>query len=441
MRVAQPFQEPAALAACGAAAQTAPPPAGSRTGPRRKGRKGQTLNATRWIMLIALTSARFAVGFQIVSVASVTVHLQGAFDIDHAGVGTLASLYLLPGLLLAIPAGWLGFRFGDRTMVLVSLVLMVVGGCIATIAVDPVMLGAGRIVAGSGGVMMIVLNNKMIADWFDSRTIVTAMAVMMSGFALGIGLGMVVHVFFADLAGWPAAQWSTAAMAAIAFLLTLTIYRDPPPEHVYRNSGGVPDGPPRFRIERPEVVLICLAGLIWALYNASYLSFLTYGPGVLGGRNVDAQTAGWIMALGNWLAIGAMPIGGWLADRFRSPGMMVLVGGVVLGVAEIGLAISSVPLLSALAFGIFGAMPAAIIAALPGQVLKPASRSAGVGIFYIWFFAGGAVLPPLGGLARDMTGLLVAPMAVAVCFIVLALIVYAIFRAVQSAGRPVVVPA
>ena len=68
------------------------------------------MNATRWIMLIALTSARFAVGFQIVSVASVTVHLQGAFDIDHAGVGTLASLYLLPGLLLAIPAGWLGFQ-------------------------------------------------------------------------------------------------------------------------------------------------------------------------------------------------------------------------------------------------------------------------------------------------------------------------------------------
>ncbi len=392
-------------------------------------------------MLIALTSARFAVGFQIVSVASITIHLQAAFDIDHTEVGTLASLYMLPGLFLAIPAGWLGFRFGDRTMVLFSLTLMVIGGCVGTLSVDPVMLGAGRMVAGCGGVIMIVLNNKMIADWFDSRTIVTAMAVMMSGFSLGIGLGLVAHVYFADLAGWPAAQWSTAILAGIAFLVTWLVYRDPPPEHVHRATGGVPDGPPRFRIARQEIVWICLAGLIWALYNASYLSFLTYAPGVLDGRAIDPQEAGWILALGNWLAIAAMPIAGWLADRFKAPGIMVVVGSLMLAIAELALAVSSMPLLAALAFGLFGGMPAAIIASLPGQVLRPSSRSAGVGIFYIWFFAGGAVLPPLGGLARDMTGLLVAPMAVAVSFVALALLVYAVFRIVLAAGRPAAVPA
>lgn len=392
-------------------------------------------------MLIALTSARFAVGFQMVSIASVTIHLQAAFDLDHTEVGTLASLYLLPGLFLAIPAGWLGFRFGDRTMVLVSLTLMVIGGCIGTLSVDPVMLGAGRIVAGCGGVMMIVLNNKMIADWFEPGTIITAMAVMMAGFALGIGLGMVAHVYFASLAGWPAAQWSTAILSALAFLVTWLIYRDPPPEFVHRATGGVPDGPPRFRIGRQEAVWICLAGLIWALYNASYLSFLTYAPGVLDGRAIDPQAAGWILALGNWLAIAAMPAGGWLADRFGTPGILVLIGSLMLAIAELALAISSMPLLAALAFGLFGGMPAAIIASLPGQVLRPASRSAGVGIFYIWFFLGGAVLPPLGGLARDMTGLLVAPMAVAVSFIAMALLVYVVFRLVVAAGRPAAVRA
>lgn len=392
-----------------------------------------TLN--RWIMLVALTTARFAVGFQMVSVASVTIHLQAAFGIDHTAVGTLASLFLLPGLFLAIPAGWLGFRYGDRFMVLVSLTLMTVGGCISTLSIDPVMLGIGRLAAGCGGVIMIVLNNKMIADWFDSRTIVTAMAVMMSGFALGIGLGMLVHVYLADLAGWPAAQWSTAAVAAFAFVITLLVYRDPPPEHVYRATGGAPSGPPRFRIGRQEAVWICLAGVIWALYNASYLSFLTYAPGVLDGRRVDAQEAGIILALGNWLAIGAMPLGGWLADRFRAPGLMILGGSIFLAVSELALAVAPMPLLAALGFGIFGGMPAAIIASLPGQVLQPASRSAGVGIFYIWFFAGGAVLPPLGGLARDLTGELVAPMAVAVAFLLLALLLYGVFRIVLAGGR------
>lgn len=388
-------------------------------------------------MLGALTVARFAVGFQIVAIASVTTHLQAAFELDHAAVGTLASLYLLPGLFLAIPAGWLGFRFGDRFMVLVSLSLMALGGCIATVSVDPLMLAAGRIVAGCGGVIMVVLNNKMIADWFDSRTIITAMAVMMSGFALGIGLGMLGHVYLADLAGWPAAQWSTAALAGLAFLLTLKVYRDPTPEHVHRATGGVPSGPPRFRIGRQEAGWICLAGVIWALYNASYLSFLTYAPGVLDGRGVDPRSAGWMLALGNWLAIGAMPLGGLMADRLRAPGLIILIGGLLLVVAEIALAVAPMPLLAALAFGLFGGIPAAIIASLPGQVLQPASRSAGVGIFYIWFFAGGALLPPLGGLARDLTGALVAPMAVAAAFIVLALLLYGLFRIVLARAQPV----
>lgn len=395
------------------------------------------MSDNRWIMLGALTVARFAVGFQIVAIASVTTHLQAAFDLDHAAVGTLASLYLLPGLFLAIPAGWLGFRFGDRFMVLVSLSLMALGGCIATVSVDPLMLAAGRIVAGCGGVIMVVLNNKMIADWFDSGTIITAMSVMMSGFALGIGLGMLGHVYLADLAGWPAAQWSTAALAGLAFLFTLKVYRDPTPEHVHRATGGVPLGPPRFRIGRQEAGWICLAGVIWALYNASYLSFLTYAPGVLDGRGVDPRSAGWMLALGNWLAIGAMPLGGLMADRLRAPGLIILIGGLLLVVAEVALAVAPMPLLAALAFGLFGGIPAAIIASLPGQVLQPASRSAGVGIFYIWFFAGGALLPPLGGLARDLTGALVAPMAVAAAFIVLALLLYGLFRIVLARAQPV----
>src|SRR5687767_16023727 len=121
---------------------------------------------TRWMVLGVLAFARIAMGFQFQAVASVAPFLVDEFSIDYASIGTLIGLYLLPGIVLALPGGWLGRRFGEKRMVLAGLALMTAGGVISALGTSYAMLVAGRAITGVGVVLQFVLMTKMLSDWF-----------------------------------------------------------------------------------------------------------------------------------------------------------------------------------------------------------------------------------------------------------------------------------
>ncbi len=96
-------------------------------GNRRLKERGGGLR-NRWVMLAVLTTARLAMGFQFQSVGSTSPFLVADLGIDYASVGFLIGLYLLPGVVLALPGGFIGQRFGDKRVVVTGLVLMFIGG-------------------------------------------------------------------------------------------------------------------------------------------------------------------------------------------------------------------------------------------------------------------------------------------------------------------------
>lgn len=49
-------------------------------------------------------------------------------------------------------------------------------------------------------------------------------------------------------------------------------------------------------------------------------------------------------------------------------------------------------------------LPAGALMVLPGELLLPQNRAAGMGIFFTWYYAGLAVLTPIGGILRDASG-------------------------------------
>jgi MFS family permease len=67
-----------------------------------------------------------ATGFQFQSVGSAAKMLMLDLGIDYSEIGMLLGAYLLPGVIVAFPAGMLGRRFRDKTLGLVGLSLMVV---------------------------------------------------------------------------------------------------------------------------------------------------------------------------------------------------------------------------------------------------------------------------------------------------------------------------
>ncbi len=68
----------------------------------------------RWLVLGALYLARTAMGFQFQAIAAVSPLLVRELAIDLALLGTLIGVWMLPGIVVAIPGGMLGRRFGDK---------------------------------------------------------------------------------------------------------------------------------------------------------------------------------------------------------------------------------------------------------------------------------------------------------------------------------------
>ena len=63
---------------------------------------------------------------------------------------------------------------------------------ISAAAAGPAGIGIGRSVAGVGAVAMIVLQNKIIADWFTGRRFMWAISVSVAAYPIGVGLAQLV---------------------------------------------------------------------------------------------------------------------------------------------------------------------------------------------------------------------------------------------------------
>ena len=129
-------------------------------------------------MLAVLFLARTAMALQFQTVASAGPFLIDALAIDFASLGALIGLYMLPGVVIALPGGMLGQRFGAKRVVLVGLALMAIGGVVMGLGSSFAMAAAGRIISGTGAVLLTVLISKMVTDWFAGREIVTAMSIV-----------------------------------------------------------------------------------------------------------------------------------------------------------------------------------------------------------------------------------------------------------------------
>ena len=110
--------------------------------------------------------------------ASVDDNLVVAFGLDYAAIGLLIGLFMAPGLVLALPAGFAGGCASDRALAGLGLLALAMGGIVSGTAADGWAIGLGRVLAGAGFLFMTLYFTKMVADWFVGREIATAMAIL-----------------------------------------------------------------------------------------------------------------------------------------------------------------------------------------------------------------------------------------------------------------------
>lgn len=380
-------------------------------------------------MLAVLYAVRTVMGFQFQTVGSTAPSLLPSLGIDNAQLGLLIGLYLLPGLPIALPGGMIGQKFGAKRVALAGLVLMVIGGVIIAMVPDYKAAIAGRLIAGTGGVLLNVMLAKLTADWFSGGNMTTAMAILVSSWALGIALGLMFDHGIAARFGWPAVQWLAAGLAVAALLSMLTIYRDPP--HV----AAAPTAGFSLGLTRYELGMAALAGAIWSAYNAGYIILVSFVPAFFATRGFSADAANWIASLLGWLAIAMVPVGGYLIDRVGRINLMMTIGFVATAAGIVAMLFSPVPVAWLIVIALACSLPSGAIMTLPVRELRPEVRAAGMGIYYMLYYAGMGVFPPLAGMARDRTGSTDAPLLCAATMFGLALVLLGGFMLGQRRRR------
>ena len=375
---------------------------------------------SRWLALGVLTLARAAMGFQFQSAASVSPLLVRDLGIDYAEAGFLIGVFMLPGIALALPGGLLGNRFGDKRVVLAGLALMAVGGVVSGMSESYAGLVTGRVMAGIGAVLLNVLMSKIVTDWFAGREIVLAMAIFVNSFPLGIGLALFLLGRLGEAAGWQVCFLATAVIACAALLLVAAAY------HKHPNDGS--GGPGEMgRLSRREAGLVCLAGLIWGIYNGAFTIMSTFAPIFLTGAGLSLGEAGFIVGVTTWLIVVSIQVGGVIGQRWGHADILMMAGVGVWGVCLLLLP-SIAPVAMLLAMGAFQGLPIGIIVSLPARVLRATSRGTGMGLFYTWLYLGHSGLPPIAGALQDWGRDPALPLYFAGLLVLAILPVYALFR-------------
>ena len=158
--------------------------------------------ASRWFILAVLFAARFALGYQFQSAGSVAPFLIRDLGIGYTQVGLLVGGFILPGIAISLPSGFLGRRFGDKSVVMAGMALMVLGGGIASFAQSYPVILFGHLLAGVGGAILIVLMSKMLADWFADKELFLGNAIFIVGWPVGIAAGQATQSWLAEHQSW-----------------------------------------------------------------------------------------------------------------------------------------------------------------------------------------------------------------------------------------------
>jgi MFS family permease len=385
----------------------------------------------RWNVLITLFTVRLSMAFQFQSVASLSPAIMKEYGVGLGDIGLLISLYLAPGIAFVLPGGEVGGRFGDKRVVLVGLVLMMVGGLLMALAPSWHWQVAGRIGAGIGGVVLNVLMSKMVTDWFAGKEIATAMAIFVNSWPAGIALCLFLLPVIAAAKGVAAALLLTTAFCAFGFILLAVLYTTP------TQPGSTATLPAVAWPRPPAIRAMVVAGTIWGLFNAALGMVFGFGTVLLVERGWSLAAAGSATSLILWIVSLSVPFGGVLADRTGKHVEIMLIGFALFAAALLMATRTGAVIPAFVALGLVGGLSAGPIMSLPARVLTPPVRAVGMGIHFTLFYLFVVAAPIVAGVLSNQIGTAAAAFDFGAFMLALCFPAYWVFVRLAPRARPV----
>ena len=358
-----------------------------------------------WFLLIFAWATNFVIriGFSAL-LPSIIAELQ----LSYARAGLLASAFFYAYVLMQLPAGLLGDRFGRRRI----LVLGLLGGALAAgltgLAGSFATLFAARALTGAFQGTLFSNDRAIIATVTPPDRIGLGQGVSFSGPGLGLTFGLVIGGLLVEVLPWRTVVMLFGIGPIVAALLIVRYV--PPP---VRSTARVPLGR-RLRSLFANGPL-CALGLVSFCAIADQFTLATWAPLFFNEVGVaDLGRAGSYAALQGIAASLGMVVSGWAHDRLveRGYGSKTAIVAGLIGLALSMLAMAaaitqrSIPGLAVVLFlaaffcwSIWGAFYA-----LLARLVREDELGTAFGLSNSIGFIGAVVAPTATGWVRDLTG-------------------------------------
>lgn len=390
----------------------------------------------RWVVLvlmIVVTSIgmmSFAAPFALLPVWIKELGL------SKADAGLLSGLWYLPGIVIAMPAGWAFDRLPPRRVMLAVWVLIALGMATMALAGTYVMLCAGRLLFSIGMNAHMVGAPKVLGNWFAGRReLGFVMGMYTLGFTTGIFLSLNVLGQIGETRG-SAPAMQLMAMLSVAGLALLALVPGAPDE-----TNAAPEASPATRFSPWALGAgAWLLAIAYFGYSIGTEAYLTFTPDFLVGRGLSVSVAS--AAVGSYALVAVIlkPILSSMLTRERAPWFTV--AATIAALASVGLLLVGVPpRLSAAMMGLSLALGMPSLMSLPNYLLPPSRAAQGYGLYQL-LYSLGFFAQPIVGAVVDRTGSYAAGFAVIAGFTAIGLLVALplVCRGAGSVSAPVVQP-
>jgi len=352
----------------------------------------------RWIVLFASSYAFIAFSFSLQSIPPLMGQMMQEFSLSKSQAGLLMSIVMIPGVILAIPAGILIDRHGPRLIGSISAVLAALGSLVTAMAGSFNMALVGRFILGIGGAFITTVTPATIPQWFAREELGRATGIYGIGMPLATVTAFPLSSMLMLSYGWRHSIYLSTVIGILNIITFTLLVKEGPLKHGHGEGGGV----------RPALtnVEVWKVGIVWLFFNAASLSFTTWSPQILQGIGMDPILASFLASTIMLAGIPFVPLIGLISDKTMKRKPLMVIGCTMMTGTFVLLTYTSGSALEAsiIVLGIAASMTPPIVMALPPEILGPSLAAVGFGVVAMCLNIGIAMGPPFVGLLLDITG-------------------------------------
>ncbi|MEN2751282.1 MFS transporter [Psychrobacter sp. FBL11] len=356
-------------------------------------------------MFCGLGLGRFAFGMLLPSMSA-------SLGLNYTQSGILGFTNLIGYLVAVLLSPLILPRFGTRITGTASLLLIAVSMLAMAFTTSFPLLCALYVLTGigSGGVVLPMMS--VMSHWFFPSHRGLALGLVMAGPGFGIILsGFVVPKLLpiSGLLSWQTGWLIFALINIVVAWITFTLIRNHPDDIRLTPFGRVPTLPVKNKkkLERSNVKLLVHLGVIFAIYGATYMVYVTFiVTSMVGSYQLSEATAGGIWAWIGLLSVFSGMLFGWISDHIgRRLGLALAFFFLAIAYLLVGLTDWTLGLyLSIILFGLVVWSVPVIMAACAGDYFGPAAAASALAALTFAFSGGQALGSVAAGYLAEITG-------------------------------------